>query len=157
LEARRRSGAADNPRHAGIRREGVARREILACSVWNRIPLFASLKARTYQSERQRDETHYFLIPFVPAPGGYAFYSVRYLPEGVGAINDLPKLRVFHLPVSGSEQVLEEFVVREVMHRRPGDELGGTRPYPSACGTSPTRLIARLTVSRVGCSCWVEC
>jgi hypothetical protein len=100
----------------------------LVCSVWNRIPLFASLKARTYQSERLRDETHYFLIPFVPAPGGYAFYSVRHLPEGVGAINELAKLRVFHLPVSGSEQVLEEFVVREVMHRRPGDEPGGTRP-----------------------------
>lgn len=32
----------------------------LACSVWNRIPLFASLKARTYQSERQRDETPTF-------------------------------------------------------------------------------------------------
>jgi hypothetical protein len=106
----------------------------LVCSVWNRIPLFVSVKARTYRGERLRDETHYFLVPFAPAPGGHAFYSVRHLPEGVGAINELPKLRVFHLPVSGSERMLEEFVVREVMRRGPGDEPDASQPLSERLG-----------------------
>lgn len=62
-----------------------------------RLPYLASLSASLQHDEVDRDETHYFLIPTPFSNTGWALYTIRRLPEGVGGDNDLPRLRVLHL------------------------------------------------------------
>ncbi len=76
-----------------------------------RVPLFASVEASVQHDDVARDETHYFLIPTPFSEAGYALYNVRRLPEGYAAANDLPELRVFHLPGPGGEATLESLVL----------------------------------------------
>ena len=90
----------------------------LVTSSWNKIPLFASTEAVTHDDERLTDETHYFLVPFRLAPSDYALYTSRRLPRGYAAVNDLPKLRVFHLPCSGSEELLERLILDDVLSKK---------------------------------------
>jgi hypothetical protein len=83
-------------------------------SSWNALPFFASVEAATLESGEERDETHYFLVPYRLDPCGYALYTRRRVPEGYAQANDLPRLRVFHLPGEGAERVLEELILRQI-------------------------------------------
>lgn len=95
-------------------------------STWNALPFFASVEAVAQVHGEARDETHYFLVPFRPDPAGFALYTTRRLPPGYSAVNDLPRLRVFHLPGPGAERAFEELILRqlagEVARARPADE-----------------------------------
>lgn len=71
-----------------------------------KVPLLASVVAAPQNDDKPRDETHYFLVPTPFVESGYALYSTRRLPPGVPTANDLPRLRVFHLPGEGSERQL---------------------------------------------------
>ncbi len=86
------------------------------------VPLFASVEASVAGAGEARDETHYFLVPFRLSECGYALYSTRRIAEGYAVANDLPKLRVFHLPGPGGEKVLESLLFEEV--RQAIDEEG---------------------------------
>ena len=77
------------------------------------IPLFASVSAETSDVELDRDETHYFLIPFRKDPCGYAVYTIRALPPGVGPANSLPKARVFHLHDPSGVEILEDRLIKK--------------------------------------------
>ncbi len=83
----------------------------------NQIPFFASVEA-TSQGAELRDETHYFLVPYRIEECAYVLYSTRRIPEGYAAVNDLPRLRVFHLPGSGSEVLLEELIFKDLLQRK---------------------------------------
>lgn len=78
-----------------------------------KVPLLASVVAAEQWDEVNRDETHYFLIPTPFVEGGYALYSARRLPPGVATANDLPRLRVFHLPGEGSERQLVDLFIAD--------------------------------------------
>ncbi len=101
----------------------------MVASSWNKLPLFASTEAVTHDDDEQTDETHYFLVPFRPAPKGYALYSSRRLPRGYAPVNDLTKQRVFHLPCSGSEELLEKLIL--------DDLLGKESAHPDTAGVKP--------------------
>lgn len=72
-----------------------------------KIPLFSSVIARNSDEVIERDETHYYLVPYRLSECGYALYTERVLPHGTGPENDLVKARVFHLPAKGTLSVME--------------------------------------------------
>ena len=76
-----------------------------------KVPLLASIVPAMQRDDVPRDETHYFLIPTPFVASGYSLYSSRRLPRGVSTTNDLPRLRVFHLPSEGSERQLVDLFV----------------------------------------------
>jgi hypothetical protein len=86
----------------------------IALTTFQKVPLLSALAVVEQKEAVERDETHYFLVPFKPAERDYALYSVRRLPEGYAPENDLPKLRVFHLPAIGAEKILEDLLLAQV-------------------------------------------
>lgn len=76
----------------------------------DQIPLFAGTRAHELTASCERDETHYFLVPFAPAPAGFALNVQRALPAGTGAVNDLQKVRVFHLHDEAARGTLEDLL-----------------------------------------------
>ena len=72
--------------------------------------VFRSLSALSV-SDLEKDETHYLLVP---VPGSklrereFVLFSKRVIPEGYGAMNSLPKERVFHLPDLSAEAHLRK-------------------------------------------------
>ena len=78
------------------------------------IPLFASVRAVESAELKDRDETHYFLVPYRLSECGYSLFNQRVLPEGIGPENDLPKVRVFHLPAEGTLETLESLVIDQL-------------------------------------------
>ncbi len=123
----------------------------LVSSSWNKIPLFASTEAVTHDDDKLTDETHYFLVPFRPAPKDYALYTSRRLPRGYAAVNDLPKLRVFHLPCSGSEELLERLILDDVLRKKEStsesdaDEVKPIHERLSALGEEVDKQTNRVT------------
>lgn len=75
------------------------------------IPLFTS---GTVFEGGDRDETHYLLVPTLQEEENYTLYRIPSLPNGVGPVNDLPKAQVFHLPASGSEEMLIGLLTKEL-------------------------------------------
>lgn len=57
------------------------------------------------------DEKHYFLVPYPESADGFTIFSLRWLPDGVPPLNDLPKRRVFHFPSEASEAQLREMII----------------------------------------------
>lgn len=90
---------------------------------WGKLPFVSSVEAAPQHDRVDRDETHYFLVPTPFASDGYALHSARRVPEGFASANDLPRLRVFHLPGPGADRVLEALVVDATEQRLP--ELEG--------------------------------
>ncbi|ARU56997.1 hypothetical protein OLMES_2953 [Oleiphilus messinensis] len=62
-------------------------------------------------SEGQYDERHYFVIPYLLSETGFKLQTMRYLPNSVPGVNDLPKRRIFHLPNTHFEAALREYMV----------------------------------------------
>lgn len=75
------------------------------------LPLFASTAVDAEAGNPERDETHYFLVPDASKEGEFVLVEKRRLPEGVGAVNSLPKVRVFHVHDPAGVKVLEERLV----------------------------------------------
>ncbi len=66
--------------------------------------LFSSTDADTSRGNPDQDETHYFLIP---SPTGYVLAERRRLPPGMGTVNSLPKVRIFHVHDLAGVAILE--------------------------------------------------
>jgi hypothetical protein len=77
-----------------------------------RLPLMASVESS--EEAAQFDEKHFFVIPYRLSEVGYTLHSMRVLPNGVNAINDLPKKRIFHFPNDASESLVKELLAVEV-------------------------------------------
>lgn len=76
------------------------------------LQLFGSTKTVS-TGKNTHDERHYFLVPDPRSEDGYSIVVTRCLPEGVPPINDLPKLRVVHLPSIDSEAMLRALLVKQ--------------------------------------------
>jgi hypothetical protein len=70
--------------------------------------LFSSTRVDTTAGNPAQDETHYFLIP---TANGYVLAERRRLPPGVGTLNSLPKVRLFHVHDQAGVAALEELLV----------------------------------------------
>jgi hypothetical protein len=78
------------------------------------LPLITGTRVMEISGDLPADETHYFLVPFRSAPDGYAVSIQHALPEGYGLANDLPKVRIFHLPSGSARERMEEILVRNL-------------------------------------------
>ena len=95
----------------------------------DRLPLFSSVMVDTSDDEKStRDETHYFLIPNPSAPERYVMYSSRRLPPDYAEVNDLPKVRVFHLPGPGAESLLEDLLHVQLTAAKSAGKMDGESP-----------------------------
>lgn len=91
-------------------------------SSWGKLPFVSSVEAAPQHDRVERDETHYFLVPTPFATEGYALHCARRIPEGFATANDLPRLRVFHLPGPGADRVLESLVIQATQQKRSPSE-----------------------------------
>lgn|GEM_PF-6535788 len=94
-------------------REGVA---FLRSSLGG-LPFFAATSVDTSKANPERDETHYFLIPDPGSDEGFSLAERRRLPEGVGSVNSLPKVRVFHVHDPAAVGVLEAQLLGRLVER----------------------------------------
>ena len=86
--------------------------------------LFSSTKVDAAVGNPAQDESHYFLIP--QPTGGFVLAERRRLPEGVGTVNSLPKVRIFHVHDLAGVAVLEEQLLgRLAKERLQGPGLDG--------------------------------
>ena len=85
-----------------------------ASEVIRGIRVFGSLTASSV-AELDFDETHYVLVPLLN--GGYAIYTKRVLPAGIGDTNSLEKKRVFHLPDKSGKKLLEQELVKDLAQK----------------------------------------
>lgn len=86
--------------------------------------LFSSTKVDAAVGNPAQDETHYFLIP--QPKGGFVLAERRRLPEGVGTVNSLPKVRIFHVHDPAGVAVLEEQLLGRLAEKhlsQPGAEV----------------------------------
>ncbi len=77
--------------------------------------LFSSTRIDSAVGNPAQDETHYILIP---TPDGYVLAERRRLPEGVGTVNSLPKVRIFHVHDPAGVVVLEEQLLGKLAKER---------------------------------------
>lgn len=75
-----------------------------------KLSVFVSLE-RGEQNAQQYDEKHYFVIPDFTSEAGYSLHTMRYLPNGVPEVNELPKRRIFHFPNEHYEGTLRQFML----------------------------------------------
>jgi hypothetical protein len=68
-----------------------------------------------------RDESHYFLIPDPGTAEGFTLVEKRRLPEGVGSVNSLPKVRVFHVHDPAALSILEARLVGNMLFGNNGE------------------------------------
>lgn len=73
--------------------------------------LFGALSAQVSE-EVEYDETHYVLVPVSKK---HVVYTKRVLPPGIGATNDLPKKRVFHVPEKSGQSILEDELISQIV------------------------------------------
>lgn len=59
----------------------------------------------------EQEVTHYLLVPLPERDHGHAVYTKRILPPACGAVNSLPKLRVFHVPDPAGKELLEDLLI----------------------------------------------
>lgn len=78
--------------------------------------LFSSTRIDAAPGNSAQDETHYFLIP---TPDGYVLAERRRLPDGVGTVNSLPKVRIFHVHDAAGVTVLEERLLGKLLANKP--------------------------------------
>ncbi|MGY5452844.1 hypothetical protein ACVFI8_18150 [Agarivorans sp. MS3-6] len=86
------------------------------------LPVLMSLE-RSSKYDLKYDEKHYFVIPFKTSEVGFSLHTMRYLPDSVPEINDLPKRRVFHFPNPYYEGCLREHMLngaRELVTEQSG-------------------------------------
>ena len=95
-------------------RSGVA---FLKSSVGS-LPFFAATSADTAPGNPERDETHYFLVPDPCEAGGFTLAERRRLPEGTGAVNSLPKVRVFHVHDPAAVALLEDRLAGKISAKK---------------------------------------
>jgi len=74
------------------------------------LPVLISFE-RSSDCDVEYDEKHYFIIPFKLSDTGFVLHTMRYLPESVPEINDLPKRRVFHFPNEYYEGSLRQYML----------------------------------------------
>lgn len=93
--------------------------------VFRGIKLFGSLSS-SVDEHVEYDETHYLLIPLIGMEKQYAIYTKRLLPLDTGAINSLPKQRIFHLPDANGKKLLEQELVANMVAKRTNDKTGSS-------------------------------
>ena len=83
------------------------------------LPFLAATSADSAVGNPERDETHYFLVPNPVEAGGFTLAERRRLPVGVGTVNSLPKVRVFHVHDPAALAILEERLAGKITAGRP--------------------------------------
>lgn len=78
--------------------------------------LFSSTRVDANLENPAQDETHYFLIPL--PNGQYALAERRCLPPGIGTVNSLPKVRIFHVHDPAGVAVLEDQLLGRIAKER---------------------------------------
>jgi len=87
-------------------------------STLGNLPLLSSVRAIESDELEDKDETHYFLVPYRLSETGYALYTQRVLPQGTGPENKLPKARIFHLPAEGTVETLEDLLIEQLKQEK---------------------------------------
>ena len=72
------------------------------------------------------DETHYVLVPLLGGLQEYAIYSKRILPPDTGAINSLPKSRIFHVYDDSGKERLENELIASLVGKELRDDKGSS-------------------------------
>ena len=72
----------------------------------NDLPISVSRESVADDGDGRYDEKHYFVVPYLLSPHGFALHTLRSLPDGVPDINELPKRRVFHFARAEDEALL---------------------------------------------------
>lgn len=85
----------------------------MVSEIINDLPVFISSERAKPGSELLYDEKHYFVIPYRRSEVGIALHTMRFLPEGVPEINELPKRRVFHFANEYGEGLLRQVLLKE--------------------------------------------
>jgi len=90
-----------------------------------RVPLLSSV--RVDETAKDRHETHVFLVPLAQArdEGGYILYTSQRVPPGYAKANDLPRVRIFHLPGPGAEEALRTMLRDGIREEMKETEQGG--------------------------------
>jgi hypothetical protein len=78
--------------------------------VVNGLPVYTSFE-RSSKYDVKYDEKHYFVIPYAMSDVGFSLHTMRFLPDSVPEINDLPKRRIFHFPNQYYEASLREHML----------------------------------------------
>jgi len=95
-------------------RSGVA---FLRSSIGS-LPFLAATTVDASAANPERDETHYFLVPDPAQAGGFTLAERRRLPEGVGSVNSLPKVRIFHVHDRAAIVLLEQGLAGKISSER---------------------------------------
>jgi hypothetical protein len=88
------------------------------------LPFLAATTVDAAAENPPRDESHYFLVPDPSAKEGFTLVERRRLPEGTGAVNSLPKVRIFHVHDPAALAVLEGQLAGKIAAAR-GPGSGG--------------------------------
>ena len=93
--------------------------------MFGNIRIFSAVAA-TSTDQAEHDETHYILVPLLGTPRRYAVYTKRILPPDTGAVNSLPKARIFHVPDGAGRALLERELVEKMVIERLDPESGSS-------------------------------
>jgi|GEM_PF-3728869 len=87
-----------------------------------KVPLLSSVLVD--ETAEDRHETHVFLVPMEQAAeeGGYILYSCQRVPPGYAKANELPRVRIFHLPGPGAESALRILLQDDIRERLEREE-----------------------------------
>lgn len=91
--------------------------------IWKGVSIFGSLQVLSSE-DADRDETHYVLIPVLSDSTEYAVYTKRVLPPGVGPQNELPKVRIFHVPEAAAQSLLERELISKLVSEKSNERDG---------------------------------
>ncbi|MFK3869647.1 hypothetical protein [Pseudoalteromonas rhizosphaerae] len=95
------------------------------------LPIFMSFERFGTQTPTSFDEKHYFVIPFALSEHQFALHTMRYLPNGVPEINNLPKRRIFHFPNEHAEAGLRHYMLNSADAIMRDQALGQTNSLQS--------------------------
>lgn len=80
----------------------------VASTLLGKLPVWVSSESSTKFAQVKYDEKHYFVVPYPFASAAISLHSMRCLPKGYSALNDLPKRRVFHFADAQAEQLIKQ-------------------------------------------------
>jgi hypothetical protein len=85
--------------------------------VFMNMRIFSALTASSAENT-EHDETHYILVPLPGTQGKHAVYTKRVLPPDTGAVNSLPKSRIFHVADEAGKTHLEQQLIANLVSDR---------------------------------------
>lgn len=80
----------------------------VANTLLGKLPVWVSSESSAKFNQDKYDEKHYFVVPYPFSSAAISLHSMRCLPKGYSALNDLPKRRVFHFADADAEQRIKQ-------------------------------------------------